>query len=57
MRARLAGGAQARWVVVITAASDEGVPGLRVQNPVTPLTTLLAQVLHGAILGGLLPVR
>jgi len=35
--ARLAGGARARWVVVITAASDEDVPGLRVQNPVLPL--------------------
>jgi cyanophycinase len=35
--ARLAGGTGARWVVVITAASDEDVPGLRLWNPVTPL--------------------
>lgn len=35
--ARRAGGAQARWVVVITAASDEDVPGLRAWNAVTPL--------------------
>lgn len=35
--ARLAGGARAHWVVVVTAASDDDVPGLRLWNPVTPL--------------------
>lgn len=35
--ARLAGGPRARWVVVLTAASDEDLAGLRAWNPVTPL--------------------